>query len=72
MNAGLLSFDSVSDPATMRELVGDELITGMVVGVNGNVFYALDLGLLGMRRLGLPSQHEYNKQVAGGQVANDK
>ncbi len=48
MNAGLLSFDSVSDSVTMRELVGDELISGMVVGVNGNVFYALDPTLLGM------------------------
>ncbi len=48
MNAGLLSFDSVSDPTTMRELVGDEVISGMVVGVNGVVFYSLDPSLLGM------------------------
>jgi len=54
MNAGLLAFDAVSDPATMRELVGDELVTGMVVGVNGNVFYALDPDLLGLDVADIP------------------
>ncbi|MFH2040755.1 MAG: ATP-binding protein [Chloroflexota bacterium] len=55
MNAGLLSFDSVSDPATMRKLVGDELTTGLVVGVNGNVFYALDPDHLAMDVTDIPS-----------------
>jgi two-component sensor histidine kinase/HAMP domain-containing protein len=55
MDAGLLNFDAVSDPATMSELVGDELITGMVVGVNGNVFYALDPDLLGMDVADIPT-----------------
>ncbi|MFZ5917277.1 MAG: hypothetical protein ACOYZ7_10110 [Chloroflexota bacterium] len=47
MNAGLLSFDSVADQATMRRLVGEELMAGMVVGVNGNIFYSLQSEYVG-------------------------
>jgi signal transduction histidine kinase len=42
MNSGLLSFDSVADEATMRGLVGEDLERALVVGANGNVFFALD------------------------------
>jgi len=41
MNAGLLSLDSVTDREMMRELIGEELEDGMVVGINNNVFYSL-------------------------------
>ncbi|MBN2003281.1 MAG: GAF domain-containing protein [Anaerolineae bacterium] len=47
MNAGLLSLDSVADQAAMRRLVGEELIAGMIVGVNGNVFYSLQSEYVG-------------------------
>jgi PAS domain S-box-containing protein len=54
MNAGLLSFDSVADAATMQDLVGEELVSGLVVGVGGNIFYALDPTLLGKNVADVP------------------
>jgi signal transduction histidine kinase/CheY-like chemotaxis protein len=47
MQAGLLKFDSIADEKTMRDLVGEELVNGVVVGTNKNVFYALNPSLLG-------------------------
>ena len=55
MNAGLLSFDSVADGKTMRKLVGEELVSGMVVGVNHTVFYALDPEYLGLNIADVPA-----------------
>ncbi|MEP7285886.1 MAG: ATP-binding protein [Chloroflexota bacterium] len=47
MQAGLLKFDSIADDKTMHDLVGEELINGLVVGTNQNIFYALNPALLG-------------------------
>ena len=50
MNGGLLSIDSVSDKETMENLVGEDLLTfedSMMIGINGNVIYALDTDQLG-------------------------
>jgi signal transduction histidine kinase/HAMP domain-containing protein len=54
MNAGLLALDAVADGETMRKLVGEDLITGMVVGINGNVFYSLDPIYLGQNVAEVP------------------
>ncbi len=43
----VLSYASVADRRIMTDLLGEELISGMVVGGNGNVFYSLDPGHLG-------------------------
>jgi signal transduction histidine kinase len=43
----VLSYASVADRRIMTDLLGEELIGGMVVGGNGNVFYSLDPGYLG-------------------------
>jgi signal transduction histidine kinase len=48
MNAGLLNLDSVADGDTMQQLVGEEIVSAMVIGVNGNVFYSLDPQYLGL------------------------
>ncbi len=47
MQAGLLKFDSIADDKTMRDLVGDDLLNGLVVGTNHNVFYSLNPNSLG-------------------------
>ncbi len=50
----VLSYASVADRRIMTDLLGEELIGGMVVGGNGNVFYSLDPGNLGRDIGGLP------------------
>jgi len=47
MQAGLLKFDSIADTKTMRDLVGEELLSGLIVGTNRSVFYALNPDFLG-------------------------
>lgn len=47
MNAGLLDFASIADPKVMGSLVGENLVSGLVIGANGNIFYALDPQLIG-------------------------
>lgn len=47
MNAGLLNLDSIADPDVMSDILGEELVDGLVVGVNGNVFFALNPDNLG-------------------------
>ena len=47
MNAGMLAFDAVMDADTMQLLVGEKLMTAMVVGTNSNVFYSLAPEYLG-------------------------
>ncbi len=39
---GLLNFGSIADENVMRELVGEELVDGLVVGADKRVFYALN------------------------------
>jgi len=41
MNGGLLKLDAVTDERHMRELVGEELLSAYVIGLNGHVFYSL-------------------------------
>ncbi|OPZ28858.1 MAG: Blue-light-activated protein [Lentisphaerae bacterium ADurb.BinA184] len=50
----LLSYESVTDAATMRKLVGDDLVEGMVVGANGIVFQALNPAHVGRRVTEVP------------------
>ncbi len=47
LQAGMLSYASVADRRIMTDLLGEELIGGMVVGGNGNVFHSLDPRNLG-------------------------
>jgi signal transduction histidine kinase/CheY-like chemotaxis protein len=47
MQQGLLKFDSISDSKTMRDLVGEDLVNGLVIGTNHNVFFALNAENLG-------------------------
>ncbi len=48
MNAGYLNFDAVEDSAQMSELIGEELIEGMVIGVDYNVYHSLNPEYLGL------------------------
>ncbi len=48
MNAGYLNFDAVEDSAQMSELIGEELIEGMVIGVDYNVYYSSKPEYLGL------------------------
>ncbi len=50
----VLNYASVADRRIMTDLLGEELIGGMVVGGNGNVFYSLDPGYLGRDISALP------------------
>lgn len=47
MNAGLLNLDVVANDGQMRELVGEELISAYVVGIDGNIFYSLQQEFIG-------------------------
>lgn len=47
MGRGVLSYDSVSDAALMKNLIGQDLEEGMVVGVNGNIFHSTNPEYLG-------------------------
>ena len=47
MRAGLLDYDAVGDEQMMRELVGENLVNGMVVGLNHIIYYSLNSSLLG-------------------------
>ncbi|MYL82335.1 HAMP domain-containing protein [Desulfovibrio aerotolerans] len=42
MNRQLLRYESVADANMMTELTGGEFVDGMVVGADGNVYYARD------------------------------
>ncbi|HRR55616.1 MAG TPA: PAS domain S-box protein [Acidobacteriota bacterium] len=49
VNAGTFDLNFLLDPEVMRELVGEELIDGMVVTAEGTVVLALDRSLVGSR-----------------------
>ncbi len=71
MNNGLLSIDAVEDKETMEQLVGQDLVEltdGMIVGVNGNVFHALDPEKAGSQVSDLPgvSAAWFRPDVGGG------
>ena len=42
MHAGLLSYNSVGDRETIRQLVGEKIIEALIVGVSSNVFFSSD------------------------------
>ncbi len=48
MNAGHLSYDAVEDSDEMSELIGENLIDGMVIGVDYNVYYSMNPEYLGL------------------------
>ncbi|MCI0396128.1 MAG: ATP-binding protein [Chloroflexi bacterium] len=54
MNAGVLDLGSIADQQTMTQMVGEELLEGLVVGVNQNVFFSLNPGYLGRRVTTIP------------------
>jgi len=54
MNSGLLSLDVVTDERRMRDLVGEELISAYVIGINGNIFYALQKAHTGRAASSVP------------------
>jgi signal transduction histidine kinase/HAMP domain-containing protein len=47
MSAGLLSLESITDQEVMRELLGEELVEGLVVGANRVIFFASEPEMLG-------------------------
>lgn len=54
MNAGLLSHDSVMNNHTINELIGEELVLGMVVGLNDDIFYASKIAFIGEKTQEIP------------------
>ncbi len=55
MNAGLLRYESISNQKTMARLVGEEIIEGMIVGANNNVFFSLNPAYLGQNVANVPA-----------------
>ncbi|TET11328.1 MAG: hypothetical protein E3J86_03245 [Candidatus Thorarchaeota archaeon] len=55
MDAGLLDFDAVEDSVQMSELVGEEFIDGMVIGIDYNVYYSLNPDYLGQSAEDIPT-----------------
>ena len=47
MNGGYLDLDAIENSNQMSELVGDEFIEGMVIGVDYNVYYSFNPDYLG-------------------------
>lgn len=47
MNHQLLRYESVSDAEVMTHLVGEEFIDGMVLGLDGRIYYASKQNLIG-------------------------
>jgi len=47
VNEGVLDLDAIADTEIMYQTVGEELLDGMVVGINGIIFYSLDKNLIG-------------------------
>jgi signal transduction histidine kinase/ActR/RegA family two-component response regulator len=54
MRTGLLTFDSVADQDTMKQIVGEQLLNGMVVGINRVVFYSSNADSIGKEIIELP------------------
>ena len=55
MDAGLLDFDAVEDSVQMSELVGEEFIDGMVIGIDYHVYYSLNPDYLGQSAEDIPT-----------------
>ena len=55
MDAGLLDLDAVEDSVQMSELVGEEFIDGMVIGIDYNVYYSLNPDYLGQSAEDIPT-----------------
>lgn len=47
VNEGVLDLDAIADPEIMYQTIGEELLDGMVLGINGIIFYSLDKNLIG-------------------------
>src|SRR5256885_11693246 len=47
MNAGLLSYAAIDDPAKLRTLAGDDVTEAIVVGANQKIFHASNPSLIG-------------------------
>ncbi len=58
MNGGSLNLNAVTDERQMRELVGEELISAYVIGINGNVFYSFHKAFVGRSADSLPQFDE--------------
>lgn len=54
MNHQLLRYESVSDTEVMTKLVGEEFIDGIVMGLDGRIFYASKPELIGKSAFDLP------------------
>lgn len=54
LTRGVMSLDAISDRETMRRLIGETLVDGMIVGGGGFVFYALDPAMVGRAVQDLP------------------
>ena len=47
IQGSLLKYSAVSDRHIMTDLIGEELLEGMIVAANGNIFHALDKSKIG-------------------------
>jgi signal transduction histidine kinase len=47
MNDGLLNYEAVSDKKAITSIVGEEIISGMIMGTNKSIFYAMDPLIIG-------------------------
>jgi len=47
MNAGELKLDAIQDNETMREIIGEELLNGLIAGIGGTIYYSLNPEYLG-------------------------
>jgi signal transduction histidine kinase len=54
MNRQLLRYESVADKRMMTELAGGEFVDGMIVGGDGNIYYALHPAVVGKNIRDLP------------------
>ncbi len=55
LQASHLKYAALSDRGVLTELVGEDLVDGMIVGVNGTVYHALDKKWLGKSASQIPS-----------------
>ncbi|MHC1785047.1 MAG: PAS domain S-box protein [Anaerolineaceae bacterium] len=54
MQEGLLNLDVVTDNERMHELVGEDLINAIIIGINGKVFFSLNSEYTGLSATNIP------------------
>ncbi|MGD9675205.1 MAG: HD domain-containing phosphohydrolase [Candidatus Bipolaricaulia bacterium] len=69
-NAGVLRFETIADPKTMQEVVGERLVSGLIIGTTGIVLLADDLTMVGQHvaDIGLLDQEALRSAAAAPSV----